>query len=256
MKTSILLTIGIFLFLAISSSAQDTDSSKPPCFEPAAQVFDEFVLTTPLDLKTHAKQFEEKLRENAESQGVIFVYGGKKSKVNELTEMSTNVNKAFSYGGNGNEYKIWIRDGGYRIQPTVVFMLRPLKCTEYPLPTSDLAVDEVEFTDFPSSTTLRVAASDLYANTVHEAYAECPPAAKAVRACVDGTESEVFIIVAPDGSVALSRAVSGHPLVRAAAAALASQWYFKPYKEKGKPLNRSGIIVIRFSSRSEMPVNN
>ncbi|MEP6947296.1 MAG: hypothetical protein ABJA02_15360 [Acidobacteriota bacterium] len=252
MRISPSILVGLLVLAALRGIAQDVESAKPECFEPSAQTFDEFVFTTPQDLKGHAKLFEDKLREHPESQGVIFVYGGKKSKISELSEMSTNVNKAFTYGGNSYESKIWIREGGYRAEPTVVFMLRPLKCTEQPLPSSDLSVDQVEFSDFPASSTIRTATSDLYTSVLYEPEAECPAAAKAVRACVDGTESEVFIIVNAAGAVVFSKTLGGHPLIRASAESIAKTWYFHPYKDKsGKPMNRSGVIVVRYGQPAQ-----
>lgn len=247
MKYSAILFIGIICLLTFSASAQNSDTAPPVCFEPTAQTFDEFVLSGSQDLKTRAKQFEDKLRELPESQGVVFLYGGKKSKTGELSEMAAAVTRAFTLSSNGYASKIWIREGGYRAEPTVVFKLRPLKCTEQPLPSSDLTVDQIEFSDYPPSNTVKMATSDLLASIVYEPTAVCPPAVNAVRACTDGTESEVFIIAASSGEVVFAKSVGGHPLVRTAAEAIARKWYFKPYKEKEKAMNRSGTIVVRFT---------
>lgn len=246
MRFYALASVALILVVGLSTFAQDTETQKPQCFEPLAQTFDEFVLTTPQDLSARAKQFEDKVGENPESQGIVFIYAGKRSKLNEVADLSAKISKALKGSGTSYGSRIWIQDGGYRAESTIVFVLRPLKCTEYPAPSPDITADQVEFTDVPGSGTVRMSGTDLYAAQVYEPTAECPPAARAVRAC-DGAESEVFIIVDGDGAVIFSKAMSGHPLIRAAAAATAKKWYFKPYKDKsGKPASRSGVIVVKF----------
>lgn len=249
-----LIAIAIFAIFAGSVSAQESAATPPQCFEPLAHTFDEFAYSS-TSLKSHAKEFEEKLKESNESQGIIYVFGGKHSKINELNEMSAAALKAFDLGGSGPTSKLWVMQGGYREVPTIVFLLRPQKCSEFTAPTADLSVDQVEFADFPASTTKRVGENDLLATLIHAPDTECPPAAKAVRAC-NGADIEVFIIVDIKGNVTFSQAMSGHPLLRKAAETAARKWVFRVFKEEGKPMNRSGTITVKFSDTPETAVDN
>lgn len=70
-----------------------------------------------------------------------------------------------------------------------------------------------------------------------------PPAAKAVHA--SGTVN-VQVVVDESGSVTTADAISGHPLLRAAAVAAAKQARFSPTKLAGRPVKVSGIITYNF----------
>ncbi len=70
-----------------------------------------------------------------------------------------------------------------------------------------------------------------------------PPAAKAVRA--SGSVS-VQVLIDENGSVVSASAVSGHPLLRAAAAAAARGARFSPTKLSGQPVKVSGVITYNF----------
>lgn len=70
-----------------------------------------------------------------------------------------------------------------------------------------------------------------------------PAAAKAVRA--SGSVS-VQVLIDENGSVVSASAVSGHPLLRAAAAAAARQARFSPTKLSGQPVKVSGVITYNF----------
>ena len=70
-----------------------------------------------------------------------------------------------------------------------------------------------------------------------------PPAAKAVKA--SGTVV-VQVEVDEGGRVTTARAVSGHPLLRAAAEAAARQARFSPTLLSGKPVKVSGVITYEF----------
>ncbi len=270
MKHLLFAVVVVSVFFVLSVAAQDptptptpvaepiaapTPAPTPECIEPMAHTFDEFPYTTAADLKTHAKDLEEKLRETNESQGIIYVFGGRKSKLNEINEISSAVGKAFTLGGSGPNSKIWIQSGGYRDVPTIVFILRPQKCSDFSAPSADLTADQVEFAEFPASTTRRVSTNDLLSTLIHAPESECPPAARAVKAC-DGSEVEVFVVVDTKGYVALSKANSGHPLLRAAAEAAAKKWVFKVYSEQGKPMNRSSVVIVKFNDPQEPQFGN
>lgn len=70
-----------------------------------------------------------------------------------------------------------------------------------------------------------------------------PPAAKAVRA--SGSVS-VQVLIDENGSVVSASAVSGHPLLRAAAASAARGARFSPTKLSGQPVKVSGVITYNF----------
>ena len=70
-----------------------------------------------------------------------------------------------------------------------------------------------------------------------------PPAAKAVRA---GGSVSVQVLIDENGSVVSASAVSGHPLLRAAAASAARGARFSPTKLSGQPVKVSGVITYNF----------
>lgn len=70
-----------------------------------------------------------------------------------------------------------------------------------------------------------------------------PPAARAVRAT---GSVDVQVTIDENGDVISAVAVSGHPLLRAAAAQAARASKFKPTQFSGKPVKVMGIIVYNF----------
>lgn len=70
-----------------------------------------------------------------------------------------------------------------------------------------------------------------------------PPAARAVRA--SGAVS-VQVLIDENGNVVSASAVSGHPLLRAAAVAAARGAKFSPTKLSGQPVKVSGVITYNF----------
>lgn len=70
-----------------------------------------------------------------------------------------------------------------------------------------------------------------------------PPVAKAARA--SGTVV-VQIVFDESGCVISARAVSGHPLLQAAAVAAARQACFSPTRVGGEPVKVSGVITYNF----------
>lgn len=71
-----------------------------------------------------------------------------------------------------------------------------------------------------------------------------PPAAKAVRA---GGSVTVQVLISETGSVISASAVSGHPLLRPAAAAAARGARFSPTLLSGQPVKVSGVITYNFT---------
>jgi outer membrane biosynthesis protein TonB len=70
-----------------------------------------------------------------------------------------------------------------------------------------------------------------------------PPAARAVRASGPVT---IQVLIETDGSVFSSEAVSGHPLLRAAARNAACEAIFSPTLLSGQPVKVSGIVTYNF----------
>ncbi|MGQ0543497.1 MAG: energy transducer TonB [Blastocatellia bacterium] len=70
-----------------------------------------------------------------------------------------------------------------------------------------------------------------------------PPAARAVRA---GGPVTVQVLIDENGNVVSASAVSGHPLLRAAAASAARGAKFSPTKLSGQPVKVSGVITYNF----------
>ena len=71
-----------------------------------------------------------------------------------------------------------------------------------------------------------------------------PPIARAAKA--SGTVV-VQVLIDEKGNVVLTHAVSGHPLLQAAAVAAARQAKFEPTKVSGKPVKVSGVIIYKFT---------
>jgi protein TonB len=70
-----------------------------------------------------------------------------------------------------------------------------------------------------------------------------PPAARAVRA---GGSVSVQVLISESGSVISASAVSGHPLLRAAAESAARGAHFSPTLLSGQPVKVSGVITYNF----------
>jgi protein TonB len=70
-----------------------------------------------------------------------------------------------------------------------------------------------------------------------------PPAAKAVRA---GGSVSVQVLIDENGNVVSANAVSGHPLLQAAAASAARSAKFSPTLLSGQPVKVSGVITYNF----------
>ena len=75
-----------------------------------------------------------------------------------------------------------------------------------------------------------------------------PPAAKAVRA--EGAVN-VQVVIDINGDVISASAVSGHPLLRAAAVKAAREAKFSPMTYTGPPVNVTGVLVYNFVAPDE-----
>jgi TonB family protein len=73
-----------------------------------------------------------------------------------------------------------------------------------------------------------------------------PPIARAAHA--SGTVP-VQVLVDEEGKVVTARAVSGHPLLQAAAVAAARQARFTPTKLSGQPVKVMGVVTYNFAAQ-------
>ena len=252
MKRNLLILLTSLFVFTVTTNGQEPDVYEPRCFEPSSQIFDEFDYTTTPDLATRLKEFETKLKATDSSRGFVFVFGGKKTRIHEIQNLIATVEGMSTAGKSGHDSKLSILEGGYRISPGFVFVYKPETCSEYITPKSDFGPDALQVEEFPSDTTVRLPDEIIDSYALNKTQGECPPAARAVRACVGGTEVKVFVIVDTKGHVAYSKSIEAHPLIRAAAEAFAKKCEFKEYKQNGKTLNFVGFITIGFQEGPEI----
>ena len=252
MKRNLLILLISFFVLALRTNGQEPDVNGPVCFEPFAEIFAEFDYTTTSELTSRFKEFEAKISKTDNSRGIIFVFGGQKTSVNEIQNLTAILDGLSTLGKTGYDSKIWIREGGYRLRPGFVFVFKPETCSEYAIPKADFGPEDLRFVEFPPNVTVRLPENIIESQVLKISKAECPPAARAVRACFGGTEVKVFIIVDTKGHVAYSKSIEAHPLMRAAAEAFVRKWEFKEYKQNGKTLNFVGFITLRFQEGPEI----
>jgi hypothetical protein len=238
--------VGVLCLIVVGCAV--VSAQQEGCLEPTSYPYAEFEFSGNGDLKERVLDFENRLRELESSQGIVYVFGGSRSRIDEATSLSALAEKLFTISKSGYDSKIWILNGGFRTRASFVFIIRPESCSKWDTPRADLTVDQVEFEGFSPEATLRQSASELSAAASDRPEARCPPAARAVRACWDEVTVEVFVLVDATGHVVLAKALNAHPLMRAAAETNAKSWKFPPVKRDGNSMNRSGIANIVFSS--------
>ncbi len=243
----------LFLFLLVvsgltASFAQEYPGA-PECIQPLPLKIDDFTYTTEDDLRSRLSELRNELKKYPETAQVfIQVYGGRKSKSNEIELEIERVRRLSHLLGDS----IYIRDMGFRVDKSFEFFIRPLPCTNYPIGVSDLRVDDVEFSDYPAR---RLESSDLESSVTFKPEARCAPAARAVRACYEGVTVDAFVVVDEKGRVVFSRSVDGHVLNRAHAANTAKQFNFAPYVVGGVKMSVSGTIRVVYTQPEEIVAN-
>jgi hypothetical protein len=113
----------------------------------------------------------------------------------------------------------------------------------------------VQFQGFSPETTLRRRSGELNTIAISSPKKECPPAARAIRACNEDTSVDVFVLVDQKGNVVLAEAIGGHVLLRAAAAVGAKKWKFPPLVIDGNSMNQSGMVKISFEEGPDILQN-
>jgi TonB family protein len=96
----------------------------------------------------------------------------------------------------------------------------------------------------PSTKSLTVSGGVLNGKAISKPDPVYPPVAKAARASGAVT---VQVTVDEAGKVISAKAVSGHPLLRAAAEAAARQARFSPTLLSGKPVKVTGVLIYNFT---------
>ena len=242
--------LSILLFgLGICAFPQDYPGA-PGCVEPVPLKVDEFTFANEAELIARVGGFKKELAErDTYHQGVIHLYGGRKARSDGIQKMLKKIENELGV----DQKKLWIRPMGYRNSASAEFFILPMQCTQYPPALGDLRIDEIEFEDMPSR---RIQTSEISDHILKEPEAKCAPAARAVRACVEGTEIEVFIVINKKGDVVFSESIGGHPFNRAAAAATVRQYVFKPFLEGGEAVQVSGTIRVIYSKPDEIVITN
>lgn len=83
-----------------------------------------------------------------------------------------------------------------------------------------------------------------------------PPYPAAARAANISGSVNVAIVIGTNGNVISAEAVSGHPLLRAAAVEAARLATFKPTLLSGVPVEVSGVLVYNFQPATDTPAAN
>ncbi|HKP86784.1 MAG TPA: M56 family metallopeptidase [Blastocatellia bacterium] len=90
---------------------------------------------------------------------------------------------------------------------------------------------------------IRIPDDVLRSSVIKRVNAEYPPIARAAQ--LSGSV-DVEIIVNEEGNVTSARAISGHPLLKAAAVEAARQWQFKSTAQSGAPTRIIGTLTFNF----------
>ncbi|MDQ3801330.1 MAG: energy transducer TonB [Acidobacteriota bacterium] len=236
----------LFNLVVAASSVQSARAQwqAGDCQQPFSDKFDEFTFTNAADAAARLKKFEEAVNESEKARGIIHVYGGKKSRINEIPEIVAEIRKALKLGEGHFNSKFIIGAYGYLGVQTVELFIKPLPCSQTPPYDPGIRIEEVEFVEAPADTILKKSPEEISDSLVKKTESGCPPAARAVRAC--NSSVKVYVIINRNGEVIFSKAVSGHPLLQQAAVTTAKNWKFHPAKIKDKTYNVTGYITVEF----------
>ncbi len=126
--------------------------------------------------------------------------------------------------------------------PTLRFSILPLDAETTRPESIPPSKDDACFLDKENET---VSATDLLKKSITRELPTYPPAARAVRAY---GKVAIEVMVGTEGTPLCSRAISGHPLLRAAVAEAVKKWKFETSQQR-----YSGIIVFEGSSALVSP---
>lgn len=101
-------------------------------------------------------------------------------------------------------------------------------------------------------TIIHKSTAELEASAITRVEPICPAVAKwaGVTAMV-----MVRVLISPDGDVIDAIGVSGHALLKNAAATAVRDWKFKSAESKGKPVKVDGMLAVRFSIEQQPAIN-
>lgn len=249
MKSRILNRALILLFLscACNSFVQAQQAVFKNCQQPFAEKFDEFEFKDFKVVQERIAIFVDKLNETAESEGQIYVYAGRRTKINQaenLTkQISDLINQTFKLSSN----KLWATNGGFRETATIELVLKPLACSDFLQTIPSLDVEEIEFEGFSTSTeAVRKSLDETMLSVIEKTEPVCPPVAKAIG--LSGGSVNVYVLINQNGSAVYAKGISGHPLLRGAAAQSVQKWKFKSAQQKNKSINTVGEVTVEFPS--------
>jgi TonB family protein len=101
-----------------------------------------------------------------------------------------------------------------------------------------------------------VSQADANAHLVTSVDPITPPLAKAAR--IGGTV-KIHIVISPDGNVATTKLISGHPMLAPAAMQAVKEWKYKPFVEGGTAISVATDVEINFQGgmpQSETEIRN
>lgn len=238
----------VFAFMVAVGFVSGVIAQDSNCEFPQSRKFDEFNYEGGQSLKAKLKDFTASFRQEVSAAtAILYVYGGRSSKMTEISDLMEQIRKGLKVDPKDYSSRLSVVDGGYRVLPTVEIFIRPLPCSDWPRATSTVTVDEVEFSEFPLEKTMKLVGGELENLIISNPEIRCPPAARAVRSCIDGTQQEVFVVIDAKGVVSFSRAVGGHPLHRRSAEEFVKKLRFTRTEVPGTATNLSGVIKISFS---------
>lgn len=246
---SILLTI-LFALFVTSALAQEETSSEQAIQPQAPYLFDQY---NPNDISTESEKQKIELFvlqiKNAKTvaEGVIFVYRGASDyKLNAEERINSIFNALTLMRDNASlePNRFFIRFGGFREQSTVEMIFNP-SISKIIFATPSASLSDVKFYDdtMLSKGTIQKTDRELLSIITKKVEPTMPPAAKAVRAF---GEVGVLIEIDEKGNVVKSKAILGHPLLRAACESATRRWQFKPQKQNGVLIKVTGIVVCKF----------
>lgn len=254
---AIFLTLLVLTIAVAAARAQDDpdddDSDdevtyvKPQCLAPAAEKFDEVSFSDKANLDRVIKDYQERLYSmSGDAKGNIIVYGGQQTSFTEFADITSYVRERIGLP----DRKVSFANGGYRSVATVEFAIKPLECTALYGVSPTLSPEGLQFKEFPVADTLKLSKDAIRLQVEKEIFGQCPAVARAMRACGQPIEIEVFVAVDSTGAVRFAKDLNGHLILRQAAASTAKSWKFRPLLVDGKPKNFVGVIVVRFPADS------
>jgi hypothetical protein len=243
------LRLSFLLFLIFISAAFARAQDVNNCQQPFSNRFDEFDFTNIAAAKERFKKFEEAVGESSEARGFIYVYGGKKTRVNEAAQMMAEIRKVLKMGDVVYNPKFTMSDQGFRNLPGVELFIKPLDCSEFPASAASVEFEEVEFAEAPPESLLRKSSGEINKSLVKKTEPVCLPVPRAVRVCENTVE--VYVIIDRKGDVIFAKVIAGHPLLRAAGENTVKNWKFQPVKIKDKTYNVAGYVTVEFHQPEE-----